>query len=197
MANHIEKVAAQFLNKGLDDLSAAEERVLRLFLDRKPATRDTQEVYENQLTFGQRLADRVAAVGGSWTFIISFCAVMLVWVSLNSFFLARSGKDFDPYPYILLNLVLSMVASMQAPVIMMSQNRQATKDRLDATHDYEVNLKAEMEILELHRKVDTLREQQWSELITFQQEQIQLLTEIVQKQGNALAGGATQAATEA
>jgi uncharacterized membrane protein len=95
---------------------------------------------------------------------------------LNSWLLARRGEAFDPYPYILLNLILSMLAALQAPVIMMSQNRQAAKDRLDAAHDYEVNLKAEMEILSLHQKLDTLREQQWAELVATQQEQIRLLT---------------------
>jgi uncharacterized membrane protein len=127
----------------------------------------------------QRLADRVAAFGGSWTFIIIFAAILLAWVLLNTLILARYRASFDPYPYILLNLFLSMLAAVQAPVILMSQNRQGVKDRLDAAHDYEVNLKAELEILNLHEKLDELREMKWSELITMQQEQLRLLTRLI------------------
>src|SRR5213082_2346566 len=126
-----------------------------------------------------RLADKVAAFGGSWTFIIIFVAVLLSWVLLNSFILARRGAAFDVYPYILLNLFLSMLAAVQAPVILMSQNRQGVKDRLDAAHDYEVNLKAELEILSLHEKLDELREMKWAGLIGMQQEQIRLLTQLL------------------
>ena len=105
---------------------------------------------------------------------------------LNTVVLARLSKPFDPYPYIFLNLILSMLAALQAPVIMMSQNRYAAKDRVAAEHDYEVNLKAELEILALHQKVDTLREQQWVELVAMQQEQIQLLTRLLDKQKQPL-----------
>ena len=128
------------------------------------------------MTFGERMADRVAAFGGSWTFLGIFAAVMVTWVVLNSVVLLRSGGTFDPYPYILLNLFLSMLAAIQAPIILMSQNRYAAKDRLNAEHDYEVNLKSELEILALHEKLDLLRETQWAELIRIQQEQIALLT---------------------
>lgn len=185
MENHVEKKSQQFFNRGLHEISAVENRVLRLFLERRTVARDTDKEYQEQVTFGQHLADRVAAVGGSWTFIMAFAVIMVAWVFLNSFLLIRMGKEFDPFPYILLNLVLSMLASLQAPIIMMSQNRQAAKDRLDATHDYEVNLKAEMEIIELHRKMDALREQQWAELITLQQEQIRLLKELMPQKGEA------------
>ena len=179
----IEEAAVQLFNKSLHELSAAEHHVLSLFLERKHVARNTIAEYSDQMTFGQRLADRVAAIGGSWGFIIGFATIIICWVALNSIILARSGKDFDPYPYILLNLFLSMIASIQAPVIMMSQNRQAVKDRLDATHDYEVNLKAELEILELHRKMDDLREQQWAGLLALQQEQIGLLQDLAKQQG--------------
>lgn len=108
------------------------------------------------LTFGQRIADKVATFGGSWTFIITFGAVLVAWILLNTVVLTT--RPFDPYPYILLNLFLSMLAALQAPVIMMSQNRQAAKDRLKADMDYDVNLKAELEIAQLHRKVDNLIE---------------------------------------
>jgi uncharacterized membrane protein len=127
------------------------------------------------MTFGQRLADNVATFGGSWTFISLFAVVMVIWVLLNSFILIRYDDSFDPYPYILLNLFLSMLAAIQAPVILMAQNRQAAKDRLNAEHDYEVNLKSELEIMTLHEKIDLLREKQWSELISIQQEQLKLL----------------------
>ena len=103
----------------------------------------------------------------------------MCWVILNSFILIRSHNDFDPYPYILLNLFLSMIASIQAPVIMMSQNRQAAKDRLDAAHDYEVNLKSELEILGVHEKLDDLRDKKWMALIDMQQQQISLLEELL------------------
>ena len=123
----------------------------------------------------------MASFGGSWTFIIIFGVILLSWVVLNSIILVRYNKAFDPYPYILLNLFLSTLASIQAPVILMSQSRQALKDRLDAEHDYEVNLKAELEILGLHQKVDEIRESKWADLILMQQEQIRMLTQLVEK----------------
>ena len=106
---------------------------------------------------------------------------MIAWVGLNSFILVRYDNNFDPYPYILLNLFLSMLAAIQAPIILMSQNRQADKDRLNAEHDYEVNLKAELEIMLLHEKVDLLREGQWGELLAIQKEQLRLLGDLIEK----------------
>jgi len=179
MNNSIEKAALDLFHKSIHELSAVEHNVLSRFIERRHVAHDPTEEYLGRMTFGQRLADKVAAIGGSWGFIITFGAVMAAWVILNTFVLAKSGKEFDPYPYILLNLFLSMMASIQAPVIMMSQNRQSAKDRNDATHDYEVNLKAELEILELHRKLDALREQQWTDLIALQQEQIRLLEQVL------------------
>jgi uncharacterized membrane protein len=161
-----------------------EERVVQHFVKRLHISRDTTQEYQKKLSFGQRLADKVAAFGGSWTFIIIFAVILVSWIGLNSLILARLSASFDPYPYILLNLFLSMLAAAQAPVILMSQNRQGVKDRLDATHDYEVNLKAELEILSLHEKIDELREMKWTELITMQQEQIRLLTQLL-KQRNS------------
>ncbi|RZJ26936.1 MAG: DUF1003 domain-containing protein, partial [Haliea sp.] len=125
--------------------------------------------------------DAVASFGGSWTFIMLFGITLVAWVVLNSLILVRYGRSFDPYPYILLNLFLSMLASIQAPIILMSQNRQAQKDRQVAAHDYEVNLKAELEIMLLHEKVDLLREGQWGELLAIQQEQIRLMTQLLDK----------------
>lgn len=168
-------------DQNIPPLSKREKTVFRHFAERLRISRNTNKEFDATLTFGQRLADRVASFGGSWPFIIIFGSILLLWIILNSIILARRGDTFDPYPYILLNLVLSMLAALQAPIIMMSQNRQAAKDRLDAAHDYEVNLKAELEILSLHEKLDALREQQWRELIELQQEQIQLLLELLRE----------------
>ncbi len=126
------------------------------------------------MTFGDRVADRVAAFGGSWGFIFVSVALITVWLWFNSIM----TKAFDPYPFILLNLVLSCLAALQAPVIMMSQNRQAAHDRLDAQHDYEVNTKAEMEILGLHAKLDELRDQKWMDLMKAQEQQLALLGQL-------------------
>jgi uncharacterized membrane protein len=153
-----QELAERLLRKRLDQLTAQEERVLQRIADRGHISRDVLAEHEGKLTFGQRLADQVAAFGGSWPFIILFLCIMLVWISLNAFILVHRDAAFDPYPFILLNLVLSMLAALQAPVIMMSGNRQAAKDRLDAAHDYEVNLKAELEIMALHEKIDALHQ---------------------------------------
>ena len=185
MSNQLKDLAKKVFNAGVDGLSERERRVIQHVADRLHISRNTNRQFDEKLTFGQRLADKVAAFGGSWTFILIFGAVLLAWVVLNSYILARRGRVFDPYPYILLNLFLSMIAALQAPVIMMSQNRQAVKDRLDAAHDYEVNLKAELEIHALHDKMDLLRDQQWTELIVMQQEQIKLLTRLLEERGRA------------
>lgn len=179
MNNHLPDFVKKRFQVGLDALPEREHRVVQHFGERRHISHDTNLEFEKKKTFGQRLADRVAAFGGSWTFIIIFAAILCSWVLLNSFILARRGDSFDVYPYILLNLFLSMLAAVQAPVILMSQNRQGVKDRLDAAHDYEVNLKAELEILSLHEKLDELREMKWAGLIEMQQEQIRLLTRLL------------------
>ena len=181
--NNREQFKNLFLEK-LTDLTKREQEVIRHILQRSHVSRNTNKEFDEQLTFGQRLADRVATFGGSWTFISIFGAILLIWIVLNSFVLARFNSSFDPYPYILLNLFLSMMASVQAPIIMMSQNRQAAKDRLDAAHDYEINLKAELEIASLHAKMDELREKQWSELVAMQQEQINLLMKLLEEKNS-------------
>jgi uncharacterized membrane protein len=181
MHGHPQEMAHTFLRRSFETLSAREQRILQHVAQRLHISRDINQAFEAHLTFGQRLADRVAAFGGSWTFILLFGALLLAWVVLNSWVLVRRGAAFDPYPYILLNLVLSMLAALQAPIIMMSQNRQAAKDRLDAAQDYDVNLKAELEIHALHAKLDHLREQQWAVLVGMQQEQLRLLTQLVQE----------------
>lgn len=155
------------------------QRVARHVTERHPVSRNLAHHPDDQSSVGQRAADTMARFGGSWTFILIFALVLVSWVILNSVILLRYDRVFDPYPYILLNLFLSMLASIQAPIILMSQNRQAEIDRQQAEHDYEVNLKAELEILLLHEKVDALREQQWQELITLQQQQISLLEKLL------------------
>jgi uncharacterized membrane protein len=173
--------ALNFLKKEWEVLHSVEKSAIEKLVKRHPISRDTNKDFSDQRTFGERVADKVASFGGSWTFIIIFGLVLISWVILNSFILAYRDKAFDPYPYILLNLFLSMLASIQAPIIMMSQNRQAAKDRMDAAHDYEVNLKAELEILSLHEKIDELKERKWLELIELQQKQIELLEELLEK----------------
>ena len=133
--------------------------------------------FEGKQTFGQRIADRVAAVGGSWAFIGGFGLVLLVWITLNSM-LALRHAAFDPYPFILLNLVLSCLAAIQAPIIMMSQNRQAARDRLHAEQDYQVNLKAELQIHHMHEVLDHFVTQQWERLLEIQQAQTELMEEL-------------------
>ena len=174
-----QEIAEHLFHSKYEDLGKRERKVARHLATRTHIARNTSQEFADQLTFGQRIADRVATFGGSWTFISLFGAVLLIWIVLNWFLLLRLNGTFDPYPYILLNLVLSMLAAIQAPVILMSQNRQAHRDRLDAEHDYEVNLKAELEIMALHEKVDGLREKQWSELISIQHDQLRLLGQLI------------------
>jgi uncharacterized membrane protein len=173
------EIAEKLFRKKYEQLGKQEKHVAHHLAARTHIARNVAQDSSEQMTFGQRLADKVASFGGSWTFISIFGAVMVVWILLNSFILLRYGSEaFDPYPYILLNLFLSMLAAIQAPIILMSQNRQAYKDRLSAEHDYEVNLKSELEIMTLHEKMDELREKQWSELISIQEEQLKLLSQL-------------------
>ena len=177
-----EDIAEKFLGVPYESLDERTKKVARHIAGRKHIARNTAKEFDAKTTLGQRAADAVATFGGSWTFIALFAAILVVWVGLNSFILVNYGKTFDPYPYILLNLFLSMLASIQAPIILMSQNRQAEKDRLNVEHDYEVNLKAELEIMLLHEKVDLLREDQWGELLAIQKEQLRLLGDLIEKQ---------------
>lgn len=177
-------IEAQF--RKLGDL---ERLTLARWIKREGRAQDPNQVFEEQMTFGQRIADRVARFGGSWTFIGIFLLMMLIWMILNSEFKAK----WDPYPFILLNLVLSCLAALQAPIIMMSQNRQSAKDRVMANSDYEVNLRAEMEIQKLHAKIDAQREVDWKELVELQQRQIDLLHEIIRDKRAARGEGAEPA----
>lgn len=170
--------ARRWFDKKPEALTDRERRVLSRAVARQTVSRNTNLSFDEDLTFGQRLADHVASFGGSWTFIIGFGVFLGIWAGLN-LLLLRSA--FDPYPFIFLNLILSMLAAIQAPVIMMSQNRQGVKDRLAAAHDYEVNLKAEIEIMALHDKLDQLRTRDIETMLQKQEEQIALLTRLVQQ----------------
>jgi uncharacterized membrane protein len=174
MKNH-EDLAQELLGVPYETLDDLSQHVLRRTAGRRHIARNTVKSQQEQLSAGERAADAVARFGGSWAFIAVFSTVMAGWTFVNSVLLARYGQPFDPYPYILLNLVLSMLAAVQAPVLLMSQNRQAQKDRDNAEHDYEVNLKAELEIMLLHQKIDVLRERQWQELVDMQRQQLDLL----------------------
>lgn len=154
---HLNDLSLRLLGRPYDDLDIEESRVLEAIAARAPSSRDAADLGDAQASRGDRLADRVAAVGGSWGFIIVFTLVLFGWMLLNSEVLQRFGLAFDPYPFIFLNLMLSTLAAVQAPIIMMSQNRQAAKDRLTASVDYEINLRAELEIMRLHEKLDQMR----------------------------------------
>lgn len=171
-------IAAHLLGEPYAGLDERTRGVARHVAVRKHIARNLANELAAHPSFGQRAADRVAAMGGSWAFVGLFGAVVLLWVIVNGWLMMRRGQSFDPYPFILLNLFLSMLAAVQAPVILMSQNRQAEKDRVSAEHDYEVNLKAELEIMMLHDKVDALRRTQWDELLDLQREQLALLVTV-------------------
>ena len=143
--------------------------------DRASAVAEFHRLYGPGLSFGDRLADKVAAWGGSWGFIIGFSIFLLAWTALNTIVFARWA--LDPYPFIFLNLMLSMVAALQAPIIMMSQKRQEAKDRLRSLNDYQINLKAELEIRHLHEKMDHLISKQWQRLAEIQQVQLEMMSE--------------------
>jgi uncharacterized membrane protein len=170
---------ARVLEEQRGDLSRLNVETLRSLREQEALAVNVNERFDSQLTYGEQLADKVAEFGGSWGFIIGFGVVLVAWIAINTVALLR--HPFDPYPYILLNLVLSCLAAIQAPVIMMSQNRQAAKDRLHAEHDYQVNLKAELEIRQLHWKLDQLLTHQWQKLLQIQQIQTDLMEELVHK----------------
>jgi uncharacterized membrane protein len=140
---------------------------------------DISKQFQTKLTFGERLSDRIAEFGGSWKFLITFFSILVVWVIINGVLLMT--RAWDPYPFILLNLILSCLAAVQAPIIMMSQNRAEARDRLRAENDYKINLKAELEIRHLHEKIDHLLRGQYNRLLEIQQIQIELLEELGRK----------------
>lgn len=160
-------------------LSIAEQDVLKAFDKQELLTSNINTEADKKLTIGQKLADKVANFGGSWRFILTFGFIMFLWIIINSFILIK--KSFDPYPFILLNLVLSCLAAIQAPIIMMSQNRQESKDRMRSEHDYRINLKSELEIRILNEKIDHLLAHQWHRLIDIQEIQVDIMEELLQK----------------
>ena len=166
----------EVLEDEIGELSALDQEVVESLQRHEILSSDIEKQFERKLTFGERLSDRIAEFGGSWKFLIIFGAVLLGWIALNGILLAT--RAFDPYPFILLNLVLSCLAAVQAPIIMMSQNRAEARDRLRAENDYKVNLKAELEIRHLHEKIDHLLRRQYNRLFEIQQIQIELLEEI-------------------
>jgi uncharacterized membrane protein len=164
------------LERERGEISELERQVVESLAREETVARDVEASWEGTRTFGERVSDFVADFGGSWKFIISFFVVLLIWIGFNAWMATRAV--FDPYPFILLNLVLSCLAAIQAPIIMMSQKRQETKDRLRSENDYRVNLKAELEIRHLHEKVDHLINRQWERLAEIQQIQLEIMEDL-------------------
>lgn len=174
-----EKYISNLLSEQIGELNKVDRTVLRALADQTTLADKVKSDANQTSTFGQRVADRVASFGGSWTFIISFGLFISVWIMVNMFWLVNKG--FDPYPFILLNLILSCLAALQAPVIMMSQNRQEEKDRERAQNDYMINLKSEVEIRMLHEKIDHLIIHQQQELLEIQKVQIDMMNDILDR----------------
>lgn len=171
---------AQILEVEKGELTSLENDVLKSLSDHELISENTNAEIEASRNFGERLADRIASFGGSWSFLITFAFVLCLWIAFNS--MSMFGRPVDPFPFILLNLILSCLASVQAPVIMMSQNRQEAKDRVRAEHDYRVNLKAELEIRQLHSKLDMLLTHQWQRLLEIQQIQTELIQQLASRE---------------
>lgn len=158
------------------DLTKLEEDVINKLTDYEIISVNIDRQFEGELTFGERVSDKIADFGGSWKFIFIFGSILIIWIVINSYFLL--SRPFDPYPFILLNLILSCIAAIQAPVIMMSQNRQEARDRKRAEADYKINLKSEIELRQLHQKVDHLLTQQWERMVEIQELQLEVLEEL-------------------
>lgn len=174
-----EEYVRHILETEQGELSALEEQVLKSLKEEELLSKNINVEFEQKLTVGDRLADRIADFGGSWRFLGIFGGILFLWIAMNTFVLVT--RRFDPYPFIFLNLVLSCLAAVQAPVIMMSQNRQESRDRLRSEHDYRVNLKAELEIRHLHEKLDYLLRHQWQRLLEIQEIQTELMQELTRK----------------
>ena len=178
--NHFRaKYVEDIIRRDKGEVSTLEKQVVKSLEKQGLLSENVNVVFERRLTLGERLADKIADYAGSWRFIGIFFAVLILWIAINSVVLI--WKPFDPYPFILLNLVLSCLSAIQAPVIIMSQNRQETKDRLRAENDYRVNLKAEVEIRHLHEKMDHLLINQWQRLLEIQEVQTELMEEVARK----------------
>lgn len=154
----LEELARRWTRREGREPTEVESRILKSAAERRSVSRNRNESYDRKQSVGDRVADAVARFGGSWAFILGFLGFLSIWTIANTILLTRDA--FDPYPFIFLNLVLSMIAALQAPIIMMSQNRQSARDRLEAEHDYAVNLKAELEIMALHEKLDAIRDRE-------------------------------------
>jgi uncharacterized membrane protein len=173
------KYLENIIQQEYGEISHLETEVVNAIDGNELLSQNIEDTLEGELTLGQRIADRIAEFGGSWTFIISFFSFILLWISVNIWFLRK--ESFDPYPFILLNLILSCLAAIQAPIIMMSQNRQEQKDRSRSEHDYKINLKAELEIRLLHEKIDHMIVHQNKRLLEIQELQLDYLEDLSQK----------------
>jgi uncharacterized membrane protein len=185
----VQELGKILLEGGLESLSERERRVIAAIARHRHATPDVNRTIEENETTGERIADRVARFGGSWTFILLFVAFLVGWILLNTVLMSRTGIGFDVYPFIFLNLMLSMVAALQAPIILMSQNRQASRDRIAAALDYEVNLKAELEIVALHEKLDALRMGHLEQTLQEQQRLLASILDAVHASPTSYPGG--------
>ena len=174
--NHFrEEYVKDVLSKGKGETTILENQVMKSLKEHEVLSTNINIEFDRKLSFGERLADKMADYAGSWRFISIFAILLIIWICINSFVLLH--RPFDPYPYILLNLILSCIAALQAPIIMMSQNRLEAKDRLRSEHDYRINLKAELEIRHLHEKIDHLLMTQWQRLLEIQEMQMELIEE--------------------
>ncbi|MFL4975862.1 MAG: DUF1003 domain-containing protein [Microvirga sp.] len=176
IAEYRGRLVEDLLHEERGEITDLERDVVESLRRHETIGRDVDSEFDERRTFGQRVSDRIASFGGSWTFILSFFAFLVVWMAINV--AIGLSRAFDPYPFILLNLVLSCLAAIQAPIIIMSQKRQEARDRLRAENDYRVNLKAELEIRHLHEKIDHLLTKQWERLAEIQQIQLELLQEL-------------------
>lgn len=176
LAEYRENYLHSLLESENGELSSLEKDVVRSLKEHELLSFDVESKFEHKWSFGERMADKIASFGGSWAFLISFAIFLIIWIGINSFVFI--SHPLDPYPFIFLNLILSCLAAIQAPIIMMSQNRQEAKDRIRSQHDYQINLKAELEIRHLHEKVDHLLSNQWNRLVQIQELQLELLSEL-------------------
>jgi len=179
LATYRTRYVHSLLESEKGELTSLEKEVLESLREHEILAENVDAEFERDWSFGERLADRIATFGGSWTFLIWFGVFIVLWIGMNS--LVLLWHPADPYPFILLNLLLSCLASIQAPIIMMSQNRQEAKDRIRSQHDYQVNLKAELEIRQLHEKLDHILSHQWERLVQIQEIQMELLAELGKK----------------
>lgn len=175
LAKYRSRYVHSLLESEKGEVTELEKEVLESLREHEIISADVDSEFEEEWSYSERLADRLAAFGGSWSFLVIFAVLMTLWITMNS--LVLYWQPIDPFPYILLNLVLSGLAAIQAPIIMMSQNRQEAKDRIRARHDYQVNLKAELEIRHLHEKMDHLLTKQWERLVQIQEIQMELIAE--------------------